>query len=414
MDYSAIFWIGWAMALLFLVPHIWGWWRTVILFRGSDWKVSTLIRHMLHLCRFIGHMRILILSLAAMLVAFLTLMLIPGASVPSGMIAALAAIALVPLLRPTLPPAILFLAGSGERANELFSRLHRSASPLRVVALFDHRRMGVPGHLIHLDLMRTSPGNAWKSMVHRLMDIAPVIVIDTAERTGPCRYEAFLVSAPERAGRTVFISNKEGRCPSLEAEGIDPSKFGIPVIRAADMEETALHLLQVAIMLPKSEIALSRGSIPTIPETGEWLPSVLGIVLADGLDGGFLLTQAQNTGQNLIELLVPFSSGDEDAAMASIELLWEFSRDSHLVGLYLQDTELAIVRRDFLLQHPELLLDIHVVAFQMPLTVEDLDSPEPIGAAVQKLCVAWRQAAQQRGLEFRFARRAPPGTPRSR
>lgn len=402
MDYSAISWIGWAIALLVLVPHAWGWWRTGVLSRGID---STLIRQMLYLCRFTGHLRILILSLAMLVLAMLVAFLTPGALVPSGMIAAMVAVALVPLLRLTPPPAMLFLAGSGERGNELFSRLHLSASPLRVVSLLDPHRMGVLGQLIRLDLMRTTTENTWKSMVHRLMDIAPVIVIDTVERTGPCRYEAFLVSAPERAGRTVFISDEEGRCPSLEAEGIDPSKFGIPVIRAEDMEKAALDLLQEPITLPKSETTPSRGVIPVIPDTWESLPSVLMIALVDGLDGRFLLTQAQNTGQNLIELLVPLSSLDEDAAAASIELLWEFSRDPRLVGLYLQDTGLAMVRRDFLLQHPELLLDVHVVAPQMPLTFEDLNKPEPIGAAVHKLCLAWRKAAQRCGLEFRFVRK---------
>jgi hypothetical protein len=399
MDYSAIFWIGWGLALLVLVPHVWGWWRTVVLFRGID---STRIRQMLHLCRFTGHLRILVLSLA-MLVALFTPILILGAPVPLGVTAVMAAVALVPLLRLTLPPAILFLAGSGERGNVLLFRLHRSASPLRVVALLDHHRMGVLGQMIRLDLMRTTTENMWKSMVHRLMDIAPVIVIDTVQRTGPCRYEAFLVSAPERAGRTVFISDEEGRCPSLEAEGIDPSEFGIPVIRADDMEEAVLHLLQVPITQLKGETAPPRGVIPISPDTWESLPSVLMIGLVDVLDGGFLLTQARNTEQSLIALLVPLSSLDEDAATASTELLWEFSRNPRLVGLYLQDTGLAMVRRDFLLQYPEL-LDVHVVPPQR-MTLEDLNRPEPIGAAVHELCVAWRQAAQRRGLEFRLARK---------
>ncbi|OGF63823.1 MAG: hypothetical protein A2Y62_03525 [Candidatus Fischerbacteria bacterium RBG_13_37_8] len=69
------------------------------------------------------------------------------------------------------------------------------------------------------------------------------------------------------------------------------------------------------------------------------------IALVDGLDGGFLLTEARKTDKILIALLVPFSSLDEDASKAAIELSWDFSRNPHLVGLYLQDTGLVMVGR---------------------------------------------------------------------
>ena len=388
------------MALLFLAPHFRSWWRTYELHGGID---SALLRQMLHLCRFTGHMRILGLSLA--MICSLTGIRILGAAIPSGVLAALISVALVPLLRLTLPPAVLFLAGSGERANTLFFRLHLSAGPLRVVALLDPRRMGPFGQMLRLDLMRTSTESTWKSMVHRLIDIAPVFVVDTVHRTGPVRYEAFLMLAPERAARTVFICDDEGKCPSLLAEGIDPSEHVIPVTRAADMAEAVLRLLRVWGSRPKDEVAQPRSGVRVITEDWDTLPSVLMIALVDGLDGGFLLTQARNTDKGLIALLVPLSSLDDDAAKASIELSWDFSRNPRLVGLYLQSTGLAMVRREFLLQNAES-LDVHVPAVRPgTMSFEDLNKPEPIGAAVHELCVRWRNAAERRGLEFRFARK---------
>lgn len=400
MDHPAITWIGWAMALLFLAPHARSWWLTYVLLGGID---GDMVRQMLHLCRFTGHMRILGLSVVAM--SSLAGIRILGAPIPSGIMAAMVSTALVPFLRLTLPPAVLFLAGSGDRANALFFQLHLSVSPLRVVALLDPHRMGPLGQMLRLDLMRTSTENTWKSMVHRLIDIAPVYVSDTVHRTGPVRYEAFLLLAPERSARTVFICNDDGKCPSLLAEGIDPSEHAIPVTPVNDMDQAVLRLLHVSSTLPKSENMPSRRVTPVLAENWDSLPSVLMIGLADGLDGGFLLSQARNTDKELVALLVPLSSLGQDAAKVSIELSWDFSRNPRLVGLYLQSTGLAMVRREFLLQNADL-LDVHVPGLRPgSMSFEDLNKPEPVGAAVYELCARWRSAAERCGLEFRFARK---------
>lgn len=56
--------VGWAMALLFLTPHARGWYRTYAFFGRID---GHMVRQMLCLCRFTGQMRILGLSIAALL-----------------------------------------------------------------------------------------------------------------------------------------------------------------------------------------------------------------------------------------------------------------------------------------------------------------------------------------------------------
>jgi hypothetical protein len=242
-------------------------------------------------------------------------------------------------------------------------------------------------------------------MVHRLIDIAPVFVVDTVHRTGPVLYEAFLMLSPERAARTVFISNDEGVCPSLLAAGIDPSEHAIPVTSTDDMEEAVLRLLCVLSTRPKNEIARTQSRIPVVREDWDALPSMLMIGLAEGLDGEFLLAQARHTDKGLIALLVPLSSLSQDAAMLSVELSWDFSRNPRLVGLYLQTSGLAMVRREFLLEHPDL-LDIHVPCVSpQRMSFEDMNKPEPVGVAMHKLCQGWKKAAEHHGLEFRFARK---------
>jgi hypothetical protein len=397
MSHTTITWMGWIVAVLGVWPHLWSWRRTYIFMRGID---RNLIWQMLHLCRFTNNLRILVLSLA--MIGLLVCIPILGAPVPLGLLAMMVSVALVPSLRLTLPPTILFLTGSGERANTLLLRLHRAATPLRVVALLDPERMGSVGQMLLLDLMRTSDENMWKSMVHQLLDIAPVFVVDTVHRTAPVRYEAFLMLAPERVGRTIFISDDEGVCPSLQAEGIDPSEHAIPITRPNDLEKSVFRLLHMVSTQPK-EAASTTGRMPIVPENWDSLPSLLTIGLVDGLDGKFLLAQARSTEKNLIALVVPLSSLDEDAANVSMELSWDFSRNPRLVGLYLETTGLVMVRREFILQNPEL-LDFHVDGIHPGnISFEDLDKPEPIGAAVHQLCCGWRRAAQQHGFEFRFA-----------
>ncbi len=398
MDHPAITWIGWMIALLLLAPHARSWWRTYVLLGGID---IALIRQTLYLCRFTGNLYILIIVLAQ--IGFLIYIPLFGFQIPSGAMALMVCVSLVPLLRLCLPPAILFLAGSGDRANALFFQLHLSVTPLRVVALLDPQQMGTVGRMLRLDLMRTSNDNTWKSMVHRLIDIAPMFVIDTVHRTGPVCYEVFLMITPERAGRTIFISDDEGVCPSLLEEGIDPSEHAIPVVQKDDMVEAVHRLLYVLNTLPRSKISNSHSRIPIVPEDWNSLPSVLDIGLAEGLDGEFLLAQARSTDMTLIALLVPLSTLDENAAKVSIDLSWDFSRNPRLVGLYLENTGLVLVRREFLLQHPKL-LDIDIPSLSpQTISFEDLNKPEPVGAAVHELCVKWKETAELRDLEFRFA-----------
>ena len=373
---------------------------TYRLFGGIN---RSMIWQMLHLCRFTGQYRIFILSV--IMIGFTICIPIVGLPIPSGVLAMMSSSALVPLFRLTLPPAVLFLGGSSERATSLFFLLQRVVNPYRVVALLDPRGMGVFGHLMRLDIMRTSAENTWKSMIHRLIEIAPCFVIDTVHRTGPVRYEVFLMLSPERAARIVFISDKDGSCPSLLDEGINPYEHAIPVTDLNDLGRTVDNLLRTERIRIKTRTFRSQENVTVIPDTFESLPSVLMIALtpSGGLDGRFILDQARDTDKEIISFLLPLSSVNHDAAMMSVDLSWDFSRNPHLVGLYLEDSGIIMVRRDFLLKYPNFL------HFQVPgttaliMSFEDLNKPEPIGAALNKLCREWKKTAEQNGQEFRFA-----------
>jgi len=382
------------IAIIVLIPHARSWWKTKRFIPGLN---GEMICHMFYLSRYTGTLPILILSF--IVIGYLMVILIIGFPFPLGLLAIMFSVAIVPILRLSLPPTILFLAGSGDRANALLFRLHLAVNPLRIVTLLDPKQMGVMGLLLRLDIMRTSNENNWKSMVHRLIDIAPIFVVDTVSRTGPVRYEAFLMTAPERIGRVIFLSDENGDCPSLLAEGINPSDHAIPVSLPEDMEEEIFNRLQVVLRYGYKS---AHSPIPIVPENWNSLPSLLLISFIDNLDGQLLLTQAKNTDKNLIGITGPFSSLDGTGAKLSIDLSWDFSRNPKLVGLYLEFTGLILVRRTFLLEHPQL-LNVSVRGLDpSKLTFEDLNSPDPINSALITLCDEWRIAAQKQGLEFRY------------
>ena len=94
------------------------------------------------------------------------------------------------------PPAVVLLTTSTPGSGRIFSSMRRSISPLRCVALLDYRRLG----LLHLlpslnDNLRTRNARIWKSIVHQLIEIAPIVVVDARPESGPVVDEAFLIVA---------------------------------------------------------------------------------------------------------------------------------------------------------------------------------------------------------------------------
>ena len=228
-----------------------------------------------------------------------------------------------------------------------------------------------------------------------------LFVVDTIGRTGPLEYESFFITAPERAGRALFIADDNGRCPSVEAVGINPREHAIRVVLSEHLEEAARRLLDLRRFHQRGPMPAQR----VVAESWESLPSTLMMPLASGLNGQYLLSQARNSTKDLVSLLLPLTCLDDRAVQMVIELSWEFSRSPNLVGLYLLNMGLAIIRRNFFVSHPEFLgIDI---AVRPPgeLTWEEINRPDPVNLAVSELCLALQREAQRKGLEFRFANR---------
>jgi len=84
-----------------------------------------------------------------------------------------------------LPPTGLLL-GTAKSANvHLIGVLHRRLSPYRVVSLLDLNEHIFPPFVfaVMYNNLRTVNGHEWRTIVHHLMDVVPLLIVDKAVRT---------------------------------------------------------------------------------------------------------------------------------------------------------------------------------------------------------------------------------------
>ncbi len=115
-----------------------------------------------------------------------------------------------------LPPTAIVLASSSTESGRVLEVVARQFFPLRVVSLLDGSRLGSTIWASKHDNLRTILGHTWRSTVHRLVDISPMIIVDARFTTPPVCEEIEYMLHPGRAGRAVFVTNDDGRAPGLQ------------------------------------------------------------------------------------------------------------------------------------------------------------------------------------------------------
>jgi len=84
-----------------------------------------------------------------------------------------------------LPPTGLLL-GTAKSVNvHLMAVMNRKLHPYRIVSLFDLKEHIFPLFVsdVMFNNLRTVNGHEWRTIVHHLMDVVPLIIVDTAVRT---------------------------------------------------------------------------------------------------------------------------------------------------------------------------------------------------------------------------------------
>jgi hypothetical protein len=181
--------------------------------------------------------------LVAILLPLLLLPLLSASGVGAGLIRELplGALALIASLCLTLflvPPTVLVFSSSTDRQLRWALALKRFTAGRRVITLLDTGYMTVAPRVGDVwsvllrrsgtltDVLRTSDADEWREGVQELIELSPVVVVDTRVCTRALLFEADAALSPGSAHKAVFVSEEDGRLPLLEGlleeGGTDP------------------------------------------------------------------------------------------------------------------------------------------------------------------------------------------------
>jgi hypothetical protein len=128
-----------------------------------------------------------------------------------------------------IPPAVLLLGTSRPETVNLRERLERGLHPYRIIVLLDSSVINSATHtpfqrnLLAWDNFRTTLKHDWLSVVLPLMDIAPMIVVDTRVAS-PCVIEEIRHTLnTQLITKTIFLTGINGQAPALDSVGEIPS-----------------------------------------------------------------------------------------------------------------------------------------------------------------------------------------------
>jgi hypothetical protein len=311
------------------------------------------------------------------------------------------------LSRCAQPPAVLLLGSSSPRTMELVKRFGATILPLRIVALVDY---GVPWRLNPLawiDNLRTSDWTAWKSVVISLIDLAPVVVIDTCGESRSVAQETSLMLEPNRIRKAVFLTDGLGEYPALSANGIDPYAHGLRLLTVDEMDERLAHYRLGRGYLPSPiELPSKDPHYPLVKEDWQNLPSVLMVGHAGDFDSRWLIDTALRSGKDLLACASPWFDISRSGAEHLLGLNWEFIHDARLAAIMIRGQEI-VVRIAFLREFASNLPTVSALGPRRPLTFEELNQPHPVDAAMWECADAIENIAKSHGWKIRHVMPPP-------
>jgi hypothetical protein len=381
------------------------WWRTRELFGGlplgATWQ-------MLRFLRYSRNLYSETLSSMVVVISVICIWLPQRSNLPRPMIAVLLAMvaqSFFLLFKSLQPPAALFLTSSSPYAADLLVQINIALSPLRCVALLNPKRMHFMQRNALGDNLRTKNPHIWKSIIYRLIEMTPIIILDTRGESAPVMQEAFIMLAPERARKAVFITDENGRAPALEAHGIKPADYALTCVTEEELIPLLRDWTQSAYSLPQPiSLRDARHSGSLTLESWETLPAILVIALFDFFDSEAVIKQAAASNQQLLQLWTPLSELEEKDLQWSLEFSWEFVHNPKLALMIFEESTRALIRIDFLLEIAAQVPRQVARGFRRPLTFEQLNQPEPIWSAVWDFLMDLAQQAKERSLQTRFVR----------
>ena len=140
----------------------------------------------------------------------------------------LGCVAVETTLQGMLPPLVLFLGVSSYEQFKTLKRVQKTV-PCLVVTLINqveesilrqydrhYRGMGLDPTGPRYESLRTREG-LWEITVRELIDMVPIVILDTRVASDPVSQEAAWMLEPERLHQVMFVTDDEGNAPVLES-----------------------------------------------------------------------------------------------------------------------------------------------------------------------------------------------------
>jgi len=116
------------------------------------------------------------------------------------------------------PPTTIFLGSSSDPSAELLRTIVPILRPFRTVSLIN--RTWTQTVLGVENTFRTIQGWAWRSSVHELVEISPLVIVDARTASANVCEEVQYMLSSERAWKTLFVTNENGQASALEDAGV--------------------------------------------------------------------------------------------------------------------------------------------------------------------------------------------------
>ena len=147
------------------------------------------------------------------------------------------------------PPAVLILGVSSQKTANLVRRISVAIHPLRIIALFNTTSTGrfMGTFSVFTDNMRTDSDREWQRVVELILDVVPIVVLDTRIESSAIIYEVKRVMGNNQyRKKTLFIVSSDNKAPALESSGYSvKSKPSLNIVTKDELAtDQFLQLLQ--------------------------------------------------------------------------------------------------------------------------------------------------------------------------
>lgn len=181
-------------------------------------------------------------------------------------VSALMLISVLSLMQVPIPPVAVVFSSSTDSQLRLALSLKKFTGGRRVISLLDTGYLNIKPRINDVwaitllrsgsltDVLRTSNPNRWQAVVRELIEISPIIIVDTRVCTPALLFEASTVLTADSGYKAIFIRADDGTSPVLEqllSEGNISSDSRLRVVKESELGELLRTLVVSRGTLPK-------------------------------------------------------------------------------------------------------------------------------------------------------------------